>query len=120
MKAHPSRARRIAYALAGWAGSHDRATGAQFRGPILPGSPRPRPVNWAAIDPAIAEHNAQVDARRPEMGVTPGSPLAQLLAQLTRPDRRLLLATIQAAPGPRRDRMQRQVTARLRARGLMA
>jgi hypothetical protein len=48
-----------------------------------------------------------------EMGVVPGSPLAQLLAQLSRPDRRLLLATVQAAPGPRREKLQRQMRKRL-------
>lgn len=53
-----------------------------------------------------------------EMGVVPDSPLARLLAQLERPDRRLLLAAIQAAPGPRRTKLQRQITKRLRELGL--
>ncbi len=53
-----------------------------------------------------------------EMGVVPGSPLAQLLSRLGRADRRLLLATIQAKPGPRRSKMQRAITKRMRELGI--
>lgn len=53
-----------------------------------------------------------------EMGVMPGSPLARLLAQLKRPERRLLLATIQAAPTPRRRRMERDLQRRLNRLGI--
>lgn len=55
---------------------------------------------------------------QPEMGIVPDSPLARLLAQLERPDRRLLLAAVQAAPGPRRTKLQRQVRARLAELGI--
>jgi hypothetical protein len=48
-----------------------------------------------------------------EMGVIPGSPLAKLLARLERHDRRLLLAAVQAAPGPRREKLQREIRKRL-------
>ena len=53
-----------------------------------------------------------------EMGVVPGSPLALLLAKLERHDRRLLLAAIQAKPGPRQVKLQRAITKRLRELGL--
>lgn len=53
-----------------------------------------------------------------DLAVMPDSPLAQLLAQLKRGDRRLLLATIQAGGTPRRTKLQRQMHARLRALGL--
>ncbi len=53
-----------------------------------------------------------------EMGIVPDSPLAQLLARLERRDRRLLLATVQAAPGPRRDRLQRAMATRLKDLGI--
>jgi len=53
-----------------------------------------------------------------EMGVVPGSPLAKLLARLAREDRRLLLAAIQAAPGPRRTKLQRAVRKRFAELGI--
>lgn len=56
--------------------------------------------------------------RQREMGVVPGSPLADLLAKLKRPDRQLLLAALQAAPGPRRVKLQRAVTKRMKELGL--
>lgn len=53
-----------------------------------------------------------------DLRVVPDSPLANLLEKLPRRERRLLLATLQAAPGPRRSRMERQITARVKALGL--
>jgi hypothetical protein len=53
-----------------------------------------------------------------EMGVVPDSDLARLLAKLPRHDRRLLLAVIQAAPAPKRDRLTREMRKRLIALGL--
>lgn len=53
-----------------------------------------------------------------EMAVTPDSPLARLLAKLSRPDRRLLLAAVQAKPGPRQKRLERQLQVRLKALGI--
>ncbi len=55
---------------------------------------------------------------RKEMGIVPDSDLARLLDKLDRPDRRLLLAAIQASPGPRRKRMTKEVERRLRNLGL--
>jgi hypothetical protein len=52
------------------------------------------------------------------MGIVPDSPLARLLARLERPDRRLLLAAVQAAPGPRREKLQRAVRKRLAELGI--
>ncbi len=70
----------------------------------------------AGPTPAVA-----VPAGRPakrDMAVVPDSNLARLLARLGRHDRRELLAAIQAAPGPRRDRLERRVQARLAELGL--
>ena len=53
-----------------------------------------------------------------EMGIVPDSPLAQLLAKLDRPDRRLLLAVVQMAPGPRRKRAERELRKRFVAQGI--
>lgn len=53
-----------------------------------------------------------------EMAVTPDSGLAKLLARLERRDRRLLLATVQCAPGPRRKRLTKEMHRRLRDLGL--
>lgn len=53
-----------------------------------------------------------------QLAVVPNSPLAQLLARLKRPDRRLLLAALQAAPGPRRDKLEKEVHKRLRLLGI--
>ncbi len=53
-----------------------------------------------------------------EMGVVPDSDLARLLAKLQRPDRRLLLALVQASPGPRRDKLERAMRQRLEVLGL--
>lgn len=52
-----------------------------------------------------------------EMGVVPESPLAKLLAKLSRPDRRMLLAAVTSPPGPRRRKLERQVHRRLRDLG---
>ena len=52
------------------------------------------------------------------LAVTPGSPLDRMLARLKRPERRLLLAAVTAAPGPRRARLERRVHARLQALGI--
>jgi hypothetical protein len=53
-----------------------------------------------------------------EMAVVPDSDLARLLARLTRPDRRTLLALVQMAPGPKRTRMERKFRGRLRELGI--
>ncbi len=53
-----------------------------------------------------------------EMGILPDSDLARLLVQLERPDRRLLLACLQTPPGPRRKRMTKEITRRLKDLGL--
>lgn len=50
--------------------------------------------------------------------VRPDSPLARLLAKVKRPEQRLILAAVQAKPGPRRDRMEREVQRRLKALGI--
>jgi hypothetical protein len=52
------------------------------------------------------------------MGIVPDSPLAHLLAKLNRHDRRLLLAALTAADGPRRDKLQREFKARAKELGL--
>jgi hypothetical protein len=51
-------------------------------------------------------------------GVTPGSPLMQLLEKLSRPDRRLLLAMVTAPPSKRRAKLEKRMRARLHALGI--
>lgn len=63
----------------------------------------------------IAEGKEKPDA---DVGITPDSPLAQLLGKLKRPERRLLLAVVQAKPGPRRVRMDRELHRRFRLLGV--
>ena len=53
-----------------------------------------------------------------EMGIVPDSELARLLAKLPRPDRRRLLALVQAAPGPRRVKLEKKMRQRLGELGL--
>jgi len=60
-----------------------------------------------------------VPQSRGEMGVRPGSALEQALAVLTRPDRRLLLASLQARGGKRRAKLKKQAERRLRQVGVL-
>lgn len=53
-----------------------------------------------------------------EMAVYPESPLAKLLARLQRPERRMLLAAVQCAPGPRQKRLERELKSRLARLGI--
>ena len=53
-----------------------------------------------------------------EMAIVPGSDLARFLVKLKRPERRLLLGVLQAAPGPKRQRMERDLRKRLAALGI--
>lgn len=48
------------------------------------------------------------------MAVVPDSDLARFLAKLKRPERRMLLGVLQAAPGPKRERMQRALQRRIK------
>ncbi len=82
-------------------------------------TPEGRPVEHVVRrgPPDLVHQEPRRPAKR-DMAVVPDSNLARLLSRLGRHDRRELLAAIQAAPGPRRDRLERRVQARLAELGL--
>lgn len=63
-----------------------------------------------SIPPAPPQEGTHV---KREMAVVPDSDLARFLAKLKRPERRMLLGLLQAAPGPKRQRMERELQRRI-------
>lgn len=108
-------------ALAEWIGSHNLTTGAQIRGPVWRGPLPRRPHYSTGYTPAHAEANEAIEQKRhPAMGFMPDSGLGRILTdrRVTRSLRRALLAVVQGAKTPARDRLERSVERRLTALGI--
>lgn len=106
-----------------FAGNINPLTGAQVAGPIYPGRPRVRPVDWSAIPKDRLEEWARIDAKRhPQVGMAPGGRLHRLLAHpaVHRSLRRDIISVIQMPATRRRAKLERSIRARLLALGVPA